>query len=734
MFNPLTIKSSADLPSTLPYVVELKGNLHIKARQPFGYTFHWLREVALGVMEGDLGLAVDAATEASLEIGAAGDFRQELSLDEQGRLRLQVVQKRASELKLGARLSASVQAATPLPEQPEQLVAAILGIHEQQWLKDLGKLVENAPEAVRDLVAQITPEALRRFAGYWSGLNPSAASKLWSAAADPELLRALGGSMLGERSITDTLLQLKAYAFERLVPAKVLAALESLAGFRSLDSWVRRQIESLFGPVVTEADIARVLTSVRAALGLRDSIYAKAAGALREKCSAELNWMLQSASEDTALMDCSFAFAEPALALFRRAWTGDYSWLLTADPAQVEIRKAALAHTLSRETRVELHLPFFGRKEWTSRLEALGRMEVASDGGGRLLVYHVEASSRATSNNAYQSLLALAGGLSAGRTHSSSSFTLSYADSRSLTVSRAPAFLAGPLEAYGFGEQARRLLREALAGRQGNVEVSLSLSAPGAMVSAWLDAPGERDPDFFTRYARVAEAVQRAMRLWLPYVYFSDPRRYEALEAACPLIVYQASRPPSPKPKYDFTYDVMSDRSIASFFRSAASGLPQALARVEELLLAEGDSHTAAFYNPKQARNMLSLVERRSKQLRALLAADACFVNALINLGRRGKELRRLAAEDPQAAMRALTRFAAEFTKTFHSKLRRLYGGQEFLALGSLLLVEATHALAGPAGAPGAITGVIRLSQGDPTQPESSFLTLVNRVLPSETA
>ncbi len=191
-------------------------------------------------------------------------------------------------------------------------------------------------------------------------------------------------------------------------------------------------------------------------------------------------------------------------------------------------------------------------------------------------------------------------------------------------------------------------------------------------------------------------------------------------------MVYQASRPFAGQPKYDFNYDVMSDRSMASFFRLAARQLPEELARIEALLLAAGKPRTAALYSPKQARKILASVRRRPRLLHSLLVADAFFLNALVKLGCQGRELRERSVRNPGAASKALFRIADGFVKTCQAKLYRLHGGQTFLAFGSLLLVTATSALSGMAGGPGGIQAVLRISRGEKGLPDSIEQTLVN--------
>jgi hypothetical protein len=152
---------------------------------------------------------------------------------------------------------------------------------------------------------------------------------------------------------------------------------------------------------------------------------------------------------------------------------------------------------------------------------------------------------------------------------------------------------------------------------------------------------------------------------------------------------------------------------MATFFRVAGWQLPKELARIEQMLLDTGNERAAQLYSPKESKRIVARVQRRPKLLHSLVAADALFMNALINFGCQARQLR-------ADAGKGLARCAADFVKACHGKLRRLYDGKEFLALGALLLVEATRAL--NADGPG-IAAVARIS-GD--QPGGIGLTLVN--------
>jgi hypothetical protein len=238
----------------------------------------------------------------------------------------------------------------------------------------------------------------------------------------------------------------------------------------------------------------------------------------------------------------------------------------------------------------------------------------------------------------------------------------------------------------------------------------VTLAVPGDLVRAWLRAPGERDPEFFPTYAAVSVAVQRATRRWLPYVYFSDPDRYDDPLAAWPLLVYQ-SMPPFPgRPKYEFAYDLMDCGTTKLLRRSTLRQLTLALERLRPCLIGLGKHRTARFYAPDQAAAILGDVARQPRLLNGLLAADAFFVNALVGLGLQGHAFTEAAARQPDKAVRELARFAGEFVAAFHRRLRRLYGGQDFLPFGTLLLIEATRALSAARGLDTPLGGILRLA------------------------
>lgn len=481
--------------------------------------------------------------------------------------------------------------------------------------------------------------------------------------------------------------------------ARIQQALGSLAAFDSLDGWLKKRLSDFLGDIGSASDLASALRNLGAVVDLARSVRGRAPAALEKKYSAELSYHCQHAESGAALLDCSFDDTPEGLGACRAALAGDFS----LRPARhVLVHRAALSHGLSPQVHLELHLPFLDRKHWRRRWEALARVEVETSEDGRLFACLHEAAYRGEKESTYQSRLALAGNLLAG---GQARFTLSFTDRRSLSAAQARATLPALLHGYGFE-------RLGEASWCGSVQAALTLSLPGELMAAWLRAPRERAPSFFAVYSAVSIAVQNALRRWLPYVYFSDLDRYDNLGAALPLIVYQTMRPFPGRACSEFTYEVISPGHPLFEHPCAAHALGRELSRIRQLLIAEGRMSTARLYQREQARSVLAGVQRHPRMLNALLAADAFVVESLVGLGVRCHELGDALPHEPRESAAALAKFSARFITLFHRRLRRLYAGQSFVALGSLLLLEATGALAAALNHDARVAGILRLTLG----------------------
>ncbi len=756
---PAELPAVEDAPSVLSegavFVIVVQGEVKGRASTRAGFDLQWFREIAAGKFSGDFGVALEAVVEAALEVAFTGEFLATLSR-EGALVRLRFVRRTdANWLSAGVRIAA--EARSPLPEKPEDLVRALLGVHDEQWLQaltgDYGAAI-----AAKLRIAQDT---LARALDFWRGLDAGVAAVVWSALADraataqirewferiaaaedraafsavlkaalesvpgfaqspaARCIEAVAGSLLAvittedawakvrrtadradsflsEPGVARALARLHDYAAAELGIDKVEAALSKPTA--DLDQWLRAKAAEALGSSSAAAAIG-------AALGVARRVYSEVSAAVAKKLTAELSWRAARSWRREALVDCAFAPGDEGTDLYRRALAGDAGALFQAAAAgRVRTREAVLTHGIGGETRLELRIPFFDRSEWSSRWESLATARIEAGEGGRVVVYTVEGVDRVARRNLYQSVLAMTGAVPRAAL-SSASFTISYSDVRTLKGNEGRFQLEPLIAAYGFPTRAI----DWLAAAEGEVEAALTLSAPGELAAAWLRAPREHDPDYFRSYAAMSVAVQRALRVWLPYVYFSEARRYEDLGAAWPLLVYKCTRPFPGRPPGEFTYDIMDIGSMRVARQTVVRALALEMRRAGYALAAAGRTRAASFYREVPPSAVVETVERQPVNFNALVSADSLFVDALVELGHRGREVSDDVANEPERAVRRLAAFAAEFAKTFHRRLRRLYGGHSFAAFGALLLAEATNALACAVGPPAKLAGVLRL-------------------------
>jgi hypothetical protein len=116
------------------------------------------------------------------------------------------------------------------------------------------------------------------------------------------------------------------------------------------------------------------------------------------------------------------------------------------------------------------------------------------------------------------------------------------------------------------------------------------------MHPAWTGAPQECHAAYFQTWQAVSLAAQKALRRWIPEIYFRDPARYEDRGAAFPLLVYAASRPCRGRPRTEFTYDVADTEVLPRALNQIGASLQNVLDTVERTLHACGRPALARRY------------------------------------------------------------------------------------------------------------------------------------------
>ena len=423
----------------------------------------------------------------------------------------------------------------------------------------------------------------------------------------------------------------------------------------------------------------------RAPTRLADAVYGQVFRALENQCAAGLSRLT---ARGAALIDRSFDFTPEGLAAFRSALEG-------------RTVQESLAQFLGNDRTIEVHLPTFNRAEWRNRWSTLANAEAVAEPDGRIFVH--AKPGQAAAKNACQSALVLAAPLLYPQ---AAGFRIGFTDSRVSTAARLALSLPHVLRPYDFGPEPWEWLATAPADE---VAASVSISVPGSLSGAWLRAPGERDPLFFDVYSKVSVAVQLALRRWLPYIYFSDLTRFEDPALAYSLLFYRSTYPCSGKPRSDFAYELVAEDIPGVARPWAARILASALRRAERLLNAGGRRDLARCYRSWNARDVLAGILLRPRYINELLTNDAFFIERLVGLGLAGRELAAHSGVNARKTARDLAIAIDGFNTLVNRKFKRVYGGQQAVSLGSLLMVEATRALAVALGGDAAISATLRL-------------------------
>jgi hypothetical protein len=201
----------------------------------------------------------------------------------------------------------------------------------------------------------------------------------------------------------------------------------------------------------------------------------------------------------------------------------------------------------------------------------------------------------------------------------------------------------------------------------------------------WLAAPLERSALFFPTFSAISLEIQRTLRERIPTAYFGSTEQFATTRTAYPVLIYHASRPYRAKAKTDFTYDVLNQSMMASFFRIVKPNLGAVLSAIVERLRSEGREELIRPYQPHRVLEVIAAVQKRSAStslLYDLLVGESALVNELLRMGGFGNKSRR-----------EQSRISTTLFKSWDFHLRRMCPGHDFRPLGPELFEIATHAL-----------------------------------------
>lgn len=689
-----------------------RRNVRFQRRIPFGFDFHWVRELALSALRGATGFRLDGG--AHTTVTATLDAPVEILVTKAGgkllfRLNSSATRSSTVELKAAAQFDCEIGP----PPASDPLLAALAGIHPLEWIRSVLAASGSTLWLAFASAAGVRTCLLDAIQIGWSSLSASAEAAVWRALGDraclDELLDAARAVLSGKPFDA----QPGSPAEEWLLAHSPCASAETA---RSLLSWLdvgplaetaiqirRCALAVLDVPLL--APWARFLFAGQSGIrnahpdhsslinrwsGLRDSIYATTAQALSRKLSAELTTGIESASTSTHLLDVYFPATPEGADALRSAASGSLDAVFTPG-SLAQVQGGFLADFHARRRYLDLHLPFLGRLELSRSFDAISTASVVDEGLGRIAVYTLNARDRAYQSGRYCSTAILAAAVSERDGQAR-------CDNLHLTFEHRFACPGGELtpswtrllSAYGvlpavWPDDASELL--------------LTLTTPSSQTLAWLRTPHPSSPQFIAAIARMSTALQLLMRRWLPALFFANPAHYEDLGAAWPLLVYAAGQPSHDPRTHHFTYDAMDPQSVSTAAFSATPALPALMHDARTQLSAAGLRRKLTHYTPYRFEGLIHQAIR-SPQFAALLRADAFLVQDMVRLVETGREFRSIWLRQPDNVIRRLATEGAFFVRSFHRRIKRLYAGPEFLSLGSLILAEATTALSGQSARP----------------------------------
>lgn len=738
------VRAAMDLPPGTVLLKPLDRRISFSAPVPFGMDVHWLKELAEGVLRGAAGVRVHSAGTVTVRGEWTSDWLAGVTREHAGGedgLRIVVVRRWGRAAAADADGLWELRAEAGTLTNPRDVAAALLGIHPLQQvrglLKDLGsKRVEAFVSA-----AGATLRAFDAVREFWQQMGSRAEAALWELLQRPDdwsrfssFVRAVaeadehsedvagGLSTLAAEILPDGLAPLAASALEELAgkepqtgwlqAARGLVRLLERDGVDRLllalpaavnraedcvHAWVLERLEEIFGASAPEGSGVPVKWETAAR-----RLAAPAALAVEKQWRLRLAAGISACRAKGAVADATFRFTEEGLKQAAAVAHGDLSPLLLGGPGLLRLRGAVLTESAARRCFIELHAPMLRARRKQRDLESFTMAEARATEDGRVQVlYSAQATDVISADLRTQSALVFSAALAnceggARRDH----FSLSFTDRRQLDPSAPQHSYLRVLEAYGLRDV--RLPGEPCTAL-------LHLRLPGVHAETWMRTPPPGTAEYLPVLGRAAQAVQAMARRWLPALYLARVEAYSRPSVVHPLLAWASSPPGSGPRKKDLSYDFMDPKVVEEVVQACAPAFRERLEETWRFLSEAGRKQTAAYYEPADTRYILANVRRQQRNFVSLLTADAFLVEAVLNVADGAREVERLARIAPKAAVTEMARFARAMAETFHRKLRRLYAGDDFLALGPLFFLSATSALAGAQGCDAEIAAVLTL-------------------------
>lgn len=194
--TPGTVANNASsLPLGCWVITEVTGQLSANLGLNAGYDFNWVKQVSLNDLEGDIGLRISLGLAAVLTAQLASKFYLVLNRDSATsgvRLRLFRAKTKGWDFALNTGASVTTSTGSFLPQDLDDFIRAILGIHDPQVIKFLqaSSLQDIANALGAEFLQQLRADGdvnqaftdLQSLLQKWDGLPHEVTTVMWNAA------------------------------------------------------------------------------------------------------------------------------------------------------------------------------------------------------------------------------------------------------------------------------------------------------------------------------------------------------------------------------------------------------------------------------------------------------------------------------------------------------------------------------------------------------------------------
>jgi hypothetical protein len=512
------------------------------------------------------------------------------------------------------------------------------------------------------------------------------------------------------------------------------------ADLEDLDELLKAKLKNFIGDDnLTLSKIEEIRKTIHLLIDKREEFYSKTISALNRKYEFSLNAAYQKTTSDQALLDITFDFNLADVSdLLKNALRGNFDEILIEKKDGIHLHTATLTHEIERQSSIEISLPFY-ESTVTHINKSLAKAEFIDEDDGRLMVYELGARDIITRKNSRISALSIGGYFEAGnnrvRVHNKRSLSYSYSF-RQYEQNMKRADLEYQLTPYVetyfdslFNDPDSEVTSEPFSTWLGDVDetidriepngkdnfghafVSLEVTLPGEISSAWLKAPADKKD---IRYMNMSCNIQSALRELIPFYYFQNAENYKDITPSRVLLAY-ASLPASTSVRTrsgrvteldtnkEIYWDWPDENLQAAMLThpETISELKRNLFKVHYRLNSiPGMSKTAKHYHHQNLRSILLDLSAGIKKSRGpvnmlfyhLLYTENAIIDGAYNAAQNLVKFLESADKKPSEAVRELTQFGAEITETFNKHIKTDFGGDALRPLGTLIFTEAARA------------------------------------------